>query len=541
MNNNPNLDTLAISLVKAEQKLKGLDFAAAYNIYQDLITKHQNSPELFNNLAICAHQLKKNQECEQYIDKALELEPKNPSYLAQKAKFLDQSEFKTAIVIYEQALKLAENNQEQHVLTQIKTDYANLLYNYGCAYAQEKNHEQIKQAIDLFKHCTYLNPNDYKPIYNLACCYINLDDLEQGVKHLKQTLLINENHSQAHFALSQYYQKSNNSNMAEEHLKKSIASDSINKAQAEYNYGVLKQEKGEYKKSLDHYHKCIELCPEHFAAHYNIASINQTLMNNPVAIEYYQKAIDLKPGDITCQYLLTSLQQEKPAVGIPEQAPNEYIENLFNSYSDKFEYELVDLLKYQTPECLLKVFTESIDIQKLPKLNILDLGCGTGLVAEKFAQFSKHLTGIDLAQGMLEVADKKNIYNNLIKSEIIGFLEQSINENKTNYNLITISDVLVYFGKLDCLFELCAKNLEQQNNHNQHNYILFSIELLNSSDNPTNKPYILNDTGRYSHSEHYINDICQKLKLKIITKKLETLRKQYSDDVKGMIYLLTPS
>ena len=59
---------------------------------------------------------------------------------------------------------------------------------------------------------------------------------------------------------------------------------------------------------------------------------------------------------------------------------------------------------------------------------ILDAGCGTGLQAESlyFAGY-KLITGIDLSNGMLNVAKKKNIYCNLQKmmlGEILDFEDE---------------------------------------------------------------------------------------------------------------------
>lgn len=546
---------LAIKLVKAEQKLKASDFNAAYDIYQDLIKDHGNSPELYNNLAICAHQLQKNQECYTYINKALELDQENPCYLAQKAKFVSVENFIAACDLFEQAIKISLNRSQketdQQELNQIKSDYAELLYNGGCHYAKQTEQQQLETAINLFKKSLLYKQNNHKALYNIACCYMNLDNIESGINYLKQTVKLNEDHSKAHFALSQYYQQMHNNKLTEYHLKKALDSDNMNLAQAEFNYGVLEQERYDYSKALEHYEKCISLCPEHFAAHYNTASINQTLCNYQEALQYYKKALALKPGDVTCQYLITSLQQTKlsdeankntqklltcanDSYPVPEKAPNKYIENLFNSYAEVFEYELVDVLDYHTPETLHELFTDSINTKNLNDLTLLDLGCGTGLIGELFTAYCSYLTGVDLSQGMLDVASKKDIYNKLIKSDIADFLESNIENQQQKYNLITFADVLVYIGKLDQIFELCKQNLQTES---EANYLLFSIELMPQIEE-VKQDYLLNNTGRYSHSDQYIQKICQKLNYKVIKQKLVTLRKQHNQDVTGMIYLI---
>lgn len=238
-------NNLATSLLQAEQYIEASVFTAAYNIYKNIITKHQNSPEIYNNLALCCYQLQNFDECLKYIDTAINLEPKNAFYLAQKAKFININNFDYANDLYQKAISLAYQAKPNSSsdTNKIKSDYANLLFMYGCVFAKDLNKTAQESAIFLFNKSIENNPDDYKTYFNLACCYINLDNLELGVKYLKQTLAVNPNHSQAHFALSQYYQAQNNLAKAEEHLKLSITSKNINLANAEYNYGVLEQQK----------------------------------------------------------------------------------------------------------------------------------------------------------------------------------------------------------------------------------------------------------------------------------------------------------
>ena len=54
--------------------------------------------------------------------------------------------------------------------------------------------------------------------------------------------------------------------------------------------------------------------------------------------------------------------------------------------------------------------------------SIMDLGCGTGLFGIEIRQFCEHLEGVDLSEKMLDKAKEKNIYNNLIKQDILDYL-----------------------------------------------------------------------------------------------------------------------
>lgn len=531
---NISRNILSSALLQAEQYLDKSDFLQAHKIYLNLINEYQSSAEIYNNLAICAHQLEKPEQAIDYINKALELEPNNALYINQYAQFLSsyniKNNFKTAKLLFNKALNLIatdKKNPDVKNIQYIKNCYANFLFNTGCFVAKELNTDMQQQAIDLFTECLNYQPNNDKAIFNIACCYINLDDVENGVKYLKTTIAINDNHSQAHFALSQYYQAINDIAFAEKHLQLSLDSENINHAHAEFNYGVLEQKRNNLTKALTHYQNCLLIDNNHFAACYNLGSIYQKQQNIPQALTYYKKASIIKPEDSTCQYLIACLNNNQNNI---QKAPSEYIENLFNSYAENFDAELLNNLNYKTHELLYKLFIASTNYKSNNKLNILDLGCGTGLCGEAFKSLAINLTGVDISANMLEIASKKNIYNNLIKSDLDIFLKNKKLNITHNFDLVILADVLVYYGELIPLFENIKHNLSE------NGYILFSTELLES--NQGNLNYYLNKSGRYSHHIQYIKNIMQQYDFKIIKYSTEVIRTQNNINVLGVLFLV---
>lgn len=525
-------------LQQADNFLHKSDYQSAYNIYINLIKDYNNSPEIYNNLSICTSQLKSlNNNFElsiNYIKKAIELDPNNPIYLAQYAEIISNIDFELSDKLFKQAISIfntTQNNQNDTNLIQIKNNYAKALFNQ--AYRITVNN--FKQAIDLFNLSISNTDNNLlkaKSYYNIACCYMNIDNTEQAIDNLNKAVIADPNHSNAHFALSQYYQQINNLKLAEKHLQKSIDSKNYNLALAEYNYGVLEQEKNNYTKAIEHYTKSLKINPKLFASCYNIASIYHKLKDYNNAAIHYQQALNIKPDDQSCKYLLACISENHNAqIKIPEKSPNKYIENLFDSYANNFEQELIEKLDYKTPELLYKLFINNINIKN--NYNILDLGCGTGLIGEYFNKISNNIIGIDLSSNMLEIAKKKNIYSNLIKAELEYFLEQNnINKiiNNIYLDLIILADVLVYFGDLNNIF-----NKLSDIKHNK--YILFSIELL-ELEKDSNNNYKLNQTGRYTHNINYIKNLISTYKYNIIEYKQVNLRKQANIPVTGLIFLL---
>jgi predicted TPR repeat methyltransferase len=127
---------------------------------------------------------------------------------------------------------------------------------------------------------------------------------------------------------------------------------------------------------------------------------------------------------------------------------------LFDQHAEAFDDILVEQLGYDTPMDLRRALTDR-GLTRFGRL--LDLGCGTGLAGESLADYAAHLTGVDISEGMLEMADEKEVYDDLYVGDVEGFLEAS----EERWDLIVATDVLPYLGGVEALFRLAASRLSQ--------------------------------------------------------------------------------
>ncbi len=81
-------------------------------------------------------------------------------------------------------------------------------------------------------------------------------------------------------------------------------------------------------------------------------------------------------------------------------------------------------------------------------LDVLDLGCGTGLAGAEFRPLARRQTGVDLSPAMLALARGRGVYDELQQAEIVRFLQ----ETAERFDLIVAADVLNYFGDLSPVF-----------------------------------------------------------------------------------------
>lgn len=86
-----------------------------------------------------------------------------------------------------------------------------------------------------------------------------------------------------------------------------------------------------------------------------------------------------------------------------------------------------------------------VDAHAAGPFRLLDLGCGTGLVGAAFADAAPSITGVDLAESMLALADARGVYHDLYVGEAVAFLAEW---DERPFDLAVAADVWPYLGDL---------------------------------------------------------------------------------------------
>jgi len=228
------------------------------------------------------------------------------------------------------------------------------------------------------------------------------------------------------------------------------------------------------------------------------------------AADMYAEARKLGPDDPYVRHLSSASGLVPSAL----RAPDEYIRAVFDGYADRFEMHLIEL-GYRIPGLLRAAL-----LRCRPELGsvgergpVLDLGCGTGLMAVVLSDLGLHgLVGVDLSKGMLASARGKALYDELHAHEITDFLRQ----DQRQFSIILAADVLCYFGELGPLLAAMGARLQAGG------ICLFSVE--EAPDDSGLQDWVLGRQGRYMHRPDYVTGAVAEAGLRVLEARRDILR-----------------
>lgn len=247
-----------------------------------------------------------------------------------------------------------------------------------------------------------------------------------------------------------------------------------------------------------------------------------SLGRHDAANEAYAEALKLAPEDPYVRHLVA-------AAGLLPQAtraPAEYLEAVFDGYATRFDAHLIGL-GYRVPGLLrAAVLTQFPSLgEGAPIGPILDLGCGTGLMAVVLSDLpTGPITGVDVSEGMLVQARAKGLYAHLEQVELEVFLGR----DTTAWPVMLAADVFCYFGALDGALRLAHARLQPGG------ILAFTVEELAEA----GSPWRLGRQGRFAHAENYVRSAAEAAGFAIRVARREALRTEADTDVPGLLFVL---
>ena len=274
---------------------------------------------------------------------------------------------------------------------------------------------------------------------------------------------------------------------------------------------------GETTKAYQCQRRATELDPARAEWWKGLGTLAQDAGDRAGACAAYERCLELTPDDATVAHLLRALSGGPP----PARASDACIVQTFERFAASYDHHMRDALGYCAPAELLAAMSTVLPPHR-PKLEVLDLGCGTGLAGEVFKSWARWLEGVDLSPDMAAHARDRGVYDAVHVAELIAWLSAA----RRSYDVIVACDVFVYFGDLIGVLKAASRVLALGG------WMGFTVE------RSTAEPWILTDSGRYAHGAGYIRTAAEAAGFKVVHLAEQVIRTEVGEPVVGLITVL---
>jgi predicted TPR repeat methyltransferase len=383
--------------------------------------------------------------------------------------------------------------------------------------------DRLEEANVVYQEILKVDPANPRALHFAGVLAHQIGRSREGIELIERSLSLVPDVADWHNNLGIVLQESTQLDKAIEAYHRAITIDPTH-ANAHSNLGVLLRATGKPDEAEAAYRTAIRLNPEHIDAHTNLGVLLYSLKRREEAVACFCRVITLRPKHPEARRLLAlahcTLGETDKAIKIfedwlaenpndpiaihmlsacsgrqvPERASDRFVALTFDSFAASFESKLAKL-SYRAPS-LVAAMLEDTGLQPSQDLDILDMGCGTGLCGPLVRGYARRLIGVDLSGGMLTQAKEKGLYDYLEQIEITEYLR---NQSEA-FDVIISADTLVYFGALERVLAAAARALRSGG------YLFFTLE---HGTSPLAPDYHLETHGRYTHARPYVERLLE--------------------------------
>jgi predicted TPR repeat methyltransferase len=321
----------------------------------------------------------------------------------------------------------------------------------------------------------------------------------------------------AHLALGRLLRAAGRPDDALGHLREAVHLDPGDAA-ARFEFGLLLFERGDLARAIDALQNALRLAPDRAVARFHLGRAWLESADTARAREYLRGYLARVPEDsLGARALLARLDASPTAL-----SPH-YVRELFDQYAEGFDDELLQTLDYRAPEVLRDAVTRMLPNDRAAGLDVLDLGCGTGLAGMSFRPLARRLHGIDLSPRMIAKAKARGIYDSLVVGEMVEVLD---GEKDASWDLIVAADALAYLGDLAALFRAARRALKADG--------LFAA----TTEKTEAGDIQWQASRRFAHGEDHIRRAAAAAGLAIILVEPAHCRREKGAPVPGLVFVL---
>ena len=321
-------------------------------------------------------------------------------------------------------------------------------YLLGTLYAERG---ELANALKFLLQAAEINPRSHMIQNNLGNIYQLSGQFDKAIVCYQRALKLEPNMPELHNNLGSIYKHHGQFVEAEACYRRAILlrPDFV---EAYSNLGAVLRGQKKFQEAIENYRKALELSPVFKAAYEGLGICYSELDERDQAIANFNRYLELDPSDQSeVKLRLARLN----AGEIPNRYPAAVMLTTYEKLAQNWDSDIQRPGKEFLGPKNVRETLEELKLPQARQLDVLDIGCGTGVCGEYLRGYAKQLEGVDLSLPMLAQAQKKGYYNKLECADAIAYMQDC----KRTFDLIVASGVLILFGDLKPVFQGAARLL----------------------------------------------------------------------------------
>lgn len=375
-------------------------------------------------------------------------------------------------------------------------------YLLGTLYAEKR---ELPKALKFLQLAAEINPRSHMIQNNLGNVYKMSGQIDKAMECYRRTLEIEPNMPEVQNNLGNIYKNNQQFVEAEACYLRALLS-RPDFVEGYCNLGVVLRGQKKYQEAIDNFRKTLELSPSFKAAFEGLGICYAEMGDREQAIECFKRYLELDPGDDS-EVKLRLAQLD--AGEMPKRYPAAVMLSTYEQKAENWDADIQQPWReFFGPQHVREVL-EQLNLPRERQLDILDIGCGTGICGDFLRAYARRLEGVDLSPHMLAQAKKKTGYDKLACAEAVAYMQGC----ETTFDLIVASGVLILFGDLAPVFQAAARLLNPGG--------MFVFTLYRSESGPVTVRYNLH----FAHSAGYVRESAEAagLRLALLEEKVHEI------------------
>ncbi len=341
---------------------------------------------------------------------------------------------------------------------------------------------QHARALELLRQASKVAPREASVWNNLGNVLLMVEDAIQAEKAFRRSLALVES-AEAHTNIARVQRRRHEWGRSEQSCRRALAL-APESGEAWHNLSLALLGQRRTQEAFEAAVKAELLLPAQSRRRESYGRALSAAGEHERAIAFYRDWLGKEPDSAYARHHLAASLGETP-----DRASEAYVEGVFDGFAASFDSQL-STLKYCAPELVATALGAAL-APPAARHDIADLGCGTGLCGPLVKPWARSLVGCDLSAAMLQRAMARQVYDELLKAELVQFLV----ERPGAFDVLVSADTLIYFGDMAPVFAAARGALRPGGT------LVFTLEALADDSGPG---FRLTESGRFSHTLAYL-------------------------------------